>query len=380
MGKIIFIISATLFLLLCGALAVQHFLFNGKSDGSAQNTPSEGAAAQLPSGTGSQPNQSGQLIKLVDGSVQGLALASDGGKLMYYQNGNFLTVALDGSNRNSIGAYPFRDIVDIKWSGDKKRAIVWTKEGFYVYNLDSDQVVKLKEGIDIAAWGPGKDQILYKFFDSQSKTRSIHIASLSSDTDEKLKNIDYRKVDFILHPTSGELNYYPTADSFSEGELTSLRTDGSGEKRVFGGKFGADFLWSPNGKKLLVSFVSEKGGNKMELGSTNASGGEQKTYAFSTTVKKCVWSNDNVTVYCAGFGVEGGLDDSYVLPNDWNSKKLDQGDTFWRINTEDGKKTRIIEISKITEKVDGENYILDPDEKYLFFIDRKKGGLYRLEL
>ena len=138
-----------------------------------------------------------------------------------------------------------------------------------------------------------------------------------------------------------------------------------------------DYLWSPDSKKLLVSYAQKRAGNRLVLAVTNEGGGELKGLNFFTSVKKCVWSGDSEHVFCGGMT---GLPSQAVLPNDWQDDKYYSSDTFWKINTKNGEKARLLELEETPGELDGIDFFLDQNENFLFFTEKKSENLYRIAL
>ena len=144
------------------------------------------------------------------------------------------------------------------------------------------------------------------------------------------------------------------------------------------GNFGADYLWSPDGQKVLLSSVQTQGGNRMVLGVMNEQGGVYRGLDFPTTVQKCAWAKNSKDVYCA---MMGSAPEQAILPNDWENEKFQWEDiSFWRIDTETAKKSRILEAKDMTEAIDAKSVFLDDAEEFLFFQNRKNNSLYQIKL
>jgi hypothetical protein len=142
-------------------------------------------------------------------------------------------------------------------------------------------------------------------------------------------------------------------------------------------KYGADYLWAPNGKQILLSTVGSRASADTSLSLINENGGELKNLALPTLVSKAAWAKDSKTLY---YALPGDIPSESVLPNDYYQKPLYSKDTFWKIDTETGQKSRLLELSEATAALDSTNFFLSSKEDYLFFIDRKTNRLYRIEL
>jgi len=153
------------------------------------------------------------------------------------------------------------------------------------------------------------------------------------------------------------------------------------EKEIVSGKFGADYKWSPDGNRVLVSFVGSQGGSDIKMGVLGKDGGDIIDLNAPTFVSKCAWSKDNVNVYCSLPSTS--LTENSVLPNDYQSGKATTADTFWKINVSTIEKERVVtleNLKKVGENFDATNLFLSPEEDSLFFVDRSNGKLYGIDL
>lgn len=373
MPKKIFIISAAVFVILIGAYFALKYFGDKKNEENLSEQVQQQQNIQLEN----QNTTSEKIKKIVDGRASGATLDSTGTKIVFFQNNNFLSTDFDGSSKSSISTYPFDGVEDINWDNNCQKAILKIRADFYMYYLNSDKAEKMKSGIDEIVFSALGDKIIYKYYDPSSKTRSINIANPDGTSWDELRKLDFQKVDFQINPSNGDIGFFQTPDSFVGGEFSIMNFSGENLRKITQPKYGANFLWSSDGDKILTSFVSERGGNKLELGVMNSSGGEYQALGFPSVADKCVWSSDNVNLYCA---MLSSPQPQVVLPNDWQNSKLASSDTFWKIDTKSGKKTRLVELSEITDSLDSEKLFLDNDERFLFFTDKNSGSIYRINL
>lgn len=142
-------------------------------------------------------------------------------------------------------------------------------------------------------------------------------------------------------------------------------------------KYGADFLWSPDGKQAIASCSDRKGGHRTELYLMNSEGGQLQSLMLPTFASKCAWSANAVNIFCA---LPGNIADSAILPNDWQENKIQTADTFWKMDVTTGKKERLTDPEKISGSFDVLNPFLSQDEKILFFVNKTDGKLYKVQL
>ena len=114
----------------------------------------------------------------------------------------------------------------------------------------------------------------------------------------------------------------------------------------------------------------------MTLGTIDMNG----TYVdlgIPTVVSKCVWSNDDKTVY---YALPGGIPDSAVMPDDYIANKFTTSDTFWKLDITTGMKERIIDPADENGTYDSSDLFLSPTENALFFINKIDNKLYKIVL
>jgi hypothetical protein len=189
--------------------------------------------------------------------------------------------------------------------------------------------------------------------------------------------LPFRYTTFTQIPSSTRATFWPTADANIVTELfttSTINTDNS--RQIFTGKNGADFLFSPNGKNVLVSSVSNNGASPT-IGIMSSDGKNYNDLQVPTITKKSVWARDGKTVY---YAQPNNVPKNVTWPNDYNEKKFTTQDTFYKIDTTTGKKERVIELDEITEKIDAVDLFLSPSEDILFFTNRTNNLLYKLSL
>jgi hypothetical protein len=381
MSKKLFLIFGTIFTIALIGVAIQLYFRDSQEKVADPSSPEHNNASdvQEPQNSNIVSNNvdAGKIISIVQGPVFAPGLSTDGTKAVYFQDNKVYSIDLNGVSKNSIGMFSNGEIKAAEWNVLKNKALVMTSQGKFIYSLDSDQTIPLKESVDVATWSSKGDSLVYKTFDPVAKVRNIEVSDANNENWKIIKTINLQKVDFQINPKNGEVFYYPVPDNMTESILEGVGFDGTNQRIIFQGKFGGDYLWSPNGEKLLVSHTIEKGGSKITLGVINANGGEFRGLEFPTLVKKCVWSKDSVTVFCAFMNMDS---ENAMLPNDWQAGNATSNDTFWRIDTTSGKKTRLIEAKEITQSIDSTDLFLDRNEEYLFFLDRNTKNLYRLQL
>ena len=324
-----------------------------------------------------------QIAAISDEAVISPVLTGDGSQIKYYSRatGQVYEIDLDGGNKSTLASTELPGINNIFWSEDGTKVIskFIKPDGmqFFYYDYTTQKGTPLKKNVDEIAWQTSGNKIFYKYYDEQTKKRSLNISDPDGSGWSKLADIDYRNVSIAQIPQSGLVSFWNSPDALTETIFTSVPLIAGEKKTIFQGKFGADYLWSPDGSLALVSHTDVRGGSKMQLATMNYNGGEYKNLDAPTFVSKCAWSKDNKTIY---YALPGGIPPSAILPNEYNEGKITTTDTFWKINIETGEKARLIETDKIGNKYDTTQIFLNADESKLFFTNKIDGKLYRIDL
>jgi hypothetical protein len=131
----------------------------------------------------------------------------------------------------------------------------------------------------------------------------------------------------------------------------------------------------------MIFTSSPKESSALALKLAWGDGSNIKDLAMNTLVEKCAFSSDSKTLYCA---IPEPISTGFVLPDDWYDKKVITSDSFWKINTETGERTRIAsqdEIETLYGKTfDATDLFVSSDGTRLFFTARNDGKLYSLVL
>lgn len=320
---------------------------------------------------------SDKLTNVTSESVVAATVGPDGNTVRYISglDGRVYTMTLRGSNKEVLYGETKGVPRDVKWSDGGTASIEVYDDGIYVTNYTTQTTTKLRDGMDDVVWAGNGGKILYKYYDDATQERSLNLANADGTNWKKIADLPYRYTSFTQIPSSILAAFWPKEDISIESSLHTVSTiNERQEKVVVKGGYGVDYLFSPNGKKILVSKVND--GN-FNMGVMDANGENYVDLMIPTTVNKAVWSKDSKTVY---YTQPLDIPEGSTLPQDYNDKKFTTHDTFFKVNISDGKKERLIELENISEKIDAEKLFVSPTEDMLFFINRNNGLLYRISL
>ena len=384
MTKKIFAISTLVLVLLVGAIFVYNFAFKKPATQATDpKATDEGKTNAAPAKTRSPDKVSDNAIASIsDGPVFGAVLAPDMNFIYYFagENGQLNQIDLNGKLEKVISTEEFRDIQKIIWNKPKNKVLVKRADGsnkakFLLLDLAQKSVTPLKDGVDSVTWSGLGDKIIYKYYDAKTKKRSLEVSDSDGSNWRKLADINYFSAEISPIPGSYDISFWPNPDAFTSSVVNLVSFSGENTKDILKDRFGADLLWSPDGKMAAVISTDQKGGKKTDLALMNSDGGQFRSLNFPTFAKKCVWSTDSKFLFCA---MPGNIPESAILPNDWQENKIETADTFWKLEIATGKKDRLIETDKINGSFDALNPFLSQDERTLFFVNKADGKLYKL--
>lgn len=167
--------------------------------------------------------------------------------------------------------------------------------------------------------------------------------------------------------------YITTRPSYlADGSIFILNTVNKTISKIFGGVLGLTTQISPKGSSVLYSTSTNTG---PKLGVFNIKEHAVKDLDTYGLPEKCVWSNDNINVYCAVPNTIIGNE----YPDSWYQGLVSFDDFFIKINTITGDKITFANSIKETP-VDGTYLFLDKNEDNLFFINKKDLTLWGFNL
>jgi len=384
MNKKIFAISTLVLILLVGAIFVYNFAFKKPStQTTAPKTTDEGKTSATPAKTqDTAKNASDSITAISDGSVFGATLAPDGSTLYYFtgDNGQLNQIDFDGKLEKVISTEEFQSLQQVLWNKPRNKVVLKRSDGpmkskLLLLDISQKTVTPIKNNVDSIAWSGLGDKIIYKYFDTKTKKRTIEISDPDGKNWRKIADIEFFGLSISPVPGSSDISFWPSPDAYTASAASLINFSGANKREILKDRFGADILWSPDGKMAAVSYTDQRGGKKTDLALMNSDGGQFHSLSFPTFVKKCVWSADSKFLFCA---MPGNISETAILPNDWQEGKIETADTFWKLEIATGKKDRLVEADKIKDSFDVLNPFLSQDEKTLFFTNKADGKLYKL--
>ena len=227
------------------------------------------------------------------------------------------------------------------------------------------------------SWSSNQDKIAYQYYNSQTEDNNISISD--PDGSNWTSIFQTRMKDLIVEwPSSDKISIRTKPSGLFESIVYIINPTTNDFQKIINETYGLSILWSPFGDKILYSETDNKGKNlKLKIADL-----ENQTISelnIVTLVEKCVWSQDNRTIFCA---VPKNIPDNIILPDDYYKEKVSFDDEFWRINLDTEELTKIFEVQGLGQisSYNIKEMLLPPLENYLLFVNQSDNLLYSLEL
>jgi hypothetical protein len=369
--KKILIILIILLIIVIGILVVYNFFL--------KKEPAISPGTETPSQT-RRPSLSTQIKAISQESVLGTTI--DGQKVKYYtvSNGNVFESSFDGSGLTRISSNLLPGLLKVLWSANKDKVIAvfedkgQTKKYFYDYNTGVSTA--LDRNIRWVSWSPHQDKIAYQYYNSQTQDNNISIAN--PDGSEWTNILPTRMKNLIVEwPSPNKVSLRTRPSGLAQSVVYLIDLTNNNFEKILNETYGLTVLWSPLADKILFSETDNQGKN-LKLKIADLTKSTIKELNLVTLPEKCVWSQDNRTLFCA---VPKSISKLAVLPDDYYKGKISLADDFWRINLDSEEATQIFKAEdEESTAYDAQELLLSPQEDYLLFINKKDGLLYSLKL
>ncbi len=167
--------------------------------------------------------------------------------------------------------------------------------------------------------------------------------------------------------------YLTTKPSYLvEGSVFNLNTTNGTLSKIFGGVKGLTTLANNDGTSIIFGASLDIGPKLNLFDIKNHTSSDLNVYGLP---EKCIWSSDNINVYCSIPNVITGTQ----YPDVWYQGLVTFDDRVVKINTQT-KDIISIANSSNDKPVDATHLFLDKKESKLFFINKKDSTLWSLDL
>lgn len=297
-------------------------------------------------------------FELTSGEANFPTLSSDGKKIWYYnaRNGEIRSVTIKNPLAGSTLVAKIQpNAANISWATNKTLVANYATGAIY-YDLNSNLSKKYDTKIKNPALSKTGDKIAYTYFNEATNEGNITIADPKL---ESFKNILPTRFASWQIRWLGKDKLVLIKPPTLENTQVSLFTLDTGEKtlqNILDLKNSLEVIWSPDGQKILYSYIDPTTGQNA-LFLMNLADKNEMPLNLSYAASKCAWSLNNKTAYCAG-------KDSFV--------SFDATATTIE--------TQTVTNSQNADATSAANLFLSGTEDYLIFKNTKDGKLYGLSL
>ncbi|MFH1979156.1 MAG: hypothetical protein ABII97_02135 [Patescibacteria group bacterium] len=359
------------------------FIFPGSDDKEPTSTffPSTNgtlAEERVSAATTGQPTRN--LIQLTEVPVIGVVYNENSKKVQYFEKstGNLYEIDPQGTNKKRITNTTIQRIFDALWSKDASKTIIRYIDTdsknvdlirtFLVFSLatSSTEGIFLPTNTVVSVLSPIENKIFYL---SGEETLT---GTLATDENKNKQNI-------FFSPFSSFVLGWPQKNIITFSSKPSYLVDGSFYKldpvtksftKIIGGIKGLsalyspinnDFIYSESEKQTIITKIYK---DEKEIHST---------LGIQTLPEKCIFSKlDENKIYCA----TPRYLYSANYPDDWYQGLFFFSDTITEINTNNGTADIILD----QEDLDIINLVINKEETYLFFQNKKDSTLWSLKI
>jgi hypothetical protein len=374
MLKKVFILSLTLLVLLLISWGAYYYSFKK----SFQDSP-EGEFANTEESENILDRLTSTIEPVLEVAVITPVLDADNISVLYFQKANGLLYRFNPQTLEKDIVYEGmpENIISPHWNEARQEVMMQFQDHYALYNIKAADPILFKDDVVELTWDSLSEKIVYVYKDPLTQERSINISQPNGSNWKELVRIGNSKVKLDAIPRSPYIAYWPLPNNATSSTLKTVNILTGEEKTLLTEKKGADYLWSPNGKKVLVSFVSGTE-NEISLAVMNNTGGEFRTLSNTHTLaSKCAWSKDNIHVFCA---VPTSIPQDTLMPDAYVNKDIFTKDTFWKISTQTGTMERIVNMDDIKQSFDASHLFLSGDETLLYFVERRNEYVYKIKL
>ena len=364
-----------LILLIVGAVLAYYFFVKGGNP-----TATETPTTITPGEVIVRPVTLKDLVQMTDEAIISPIINENKNQLRYTTkgDGSLYTSDLDGKNKTKEQFITLPDLIKTIWSPDQEKFINIYADTFgvkrFFYDLTTKNTTPLNANMNWVEYSKTDDKIVYHYEDPSQGTNTIAIANADGSSSQSILNTRIRDIR-LQWVTDDKIAISTAPSGLSENVLYYTKVSDPKLIRVLSGVYGLTSLWSNDGTRIIFS-QTDTNGNNVHLMSTDSAGLNIKDTGLKTLPEKCIFSKDNINIYCAE---PITIPDNAIIPDDYYKKTFAINDALWKVNLETGKKDLLYQFQE-NINFDLSEMTLVKDEQFLFFVNRSNGFLYRLEL
>lgn len=242
-------------------------------------------------------------------------------------------------------------------------------------NLDRNHTISgffLTQGITDATISPDGDELFYIQEDNSGVIGIVR--NLVENTTETIFESPF--TEWLTHWNNDESielttkpSYLVNGFSYQLNPLTKRYFKSLQERP------GLTTLASPDNRNILIMEIVD---DTTRLSIHSRSSNRTRPLSIQTLVEKCTWSPDSRYLYCA---VPNSMAYGNEYPDVWYQGIESYTDSLWKIDTRTFEEQVISDIrTEFNADLDIESIKVDPEEEYLYFLDKKTEELWSYRL
>lgn len=337
-----------------------------------------GTGTQVPSPTPPAilPGAERPLIQIIDKDIVGPALGRDKQSLVYAlrENGHLMQTDLEGKNETAVTNLTVPEVFEVAWSPVKTRAVlVYHEAGVVKKFLQQTATTSpsrfLPQVLTSLAWSPDGRQMAYLL--PQGGKAALVIA----DQNGKNTRTVYQTPipDFtVAWPSASAILLTSRPSGLAPSLVLRFDLKTRRTTTVLSNLAGVVLLPAPDGSGFVYS-TSGRGGRPEPLRLYAFKGAKTTVLPVTTIAEKCAFSPDSKRLYC---GVPKAMARA-VMPDEWYRGAMSFVDAIVKIDLASG---RAEALGRDIPALDVVSPFLSPDEKFLFFQDKRTGTVWRVQL
>ena len=318
-----------------------------------------------------------ELLKLTQEAIAGATFAH--GKIRYIEKatGHLYEIGPNGEDKIRISNTTIPRIFEVVWSKNASSSVIriLNEAGDNLRNFavaftgSSTQGIFLASGITSIAASPAENKMFY-LLENNGETSGIQ-ADFENKNRKELINVPFGEFTADW-PEKNIITFLSKPSNLAEGFLFKLDLKTLALTKVIGNIKGLTAKMSPDGKKIIYSQSSAN--QNLETNILILADSQKIPLGLTTLAEKCVFANTSPDlIYCAS----PRFIPNAALPDAWHQGIISFSDSFWQIDAESGA-LKILNAG--AEEIDAVNLFLDPEDKFLFFTNKKDNALWRLRL
>lgn len=309
-------------------------------------------------------------------------LAADGENSIYYDSNSGHFYQTDNlGNKELLTEQTFLGVDEINWAPTKNKAIIEYLDGFKVmYDFEKEEQYTLPKNWQDFSWNSTGDKIAFQSISKYEENTWLATSNADGTQSKPIEHVGKNadKVTVSWSPNNQVIAFSETGDPRGvwEQEILLIGQNQENFKSMVidGRRF--EPKWSPQGDKIIYSVYSAETGYLPHLYLVDAQGEQigsnKKDTGLATWARKCTFSKDGETVYCA---VPRDLPEGAGMVEELaeNSK-----DDFYKIDVNTGRVSFLAEGALGGYNV--RDIYLSQEEDLLYFVDKDINRLRYIRL